>query len=194
MISQGKRIKELKKLAKFQNDDDGFDVDSKERAIIDVGAENYDDIYSPYCYKGGDTVSRGIEDYLEKKADTIPLDYDLKIKFHVKDADPEKRKDIANALRTNYENDIRAINKRMSRNNVFSLYLLLLGLVFFLVYVFTIDIVPFWIGLLLELMFWVLIWEALYIFFLDRHELQLEKLKKYRLLTAKIVIVEFEPY
>ncbi len=30
-------------------DGDGFVCDDQGRAIINVGAENYDDIFSPYC-------------------------------------------------------------------------------------------------------------------------------------------------
>ncbi len=56
-MPKASRIKSLKNKLKEIEDGDGFVCDDQGRAIINVGAENYDDIFSPYCYKGGDTLS-----------------------------------------------------------------------------------------------------------------------------------------
>ena len=43
----GKRIKELKSELKYKRHNNDFVIIDDERAIINVGAENYDDICSP---------------------------------------------------------------------------------------------------------------------------------------------------
>ena len=100
------RVKNLKDKLKEIEDSDGFVCDEQGRAIINVGAENYDDIFSPYCFKGGDTLSSSLVEYLNQKASVIPLEYDLTIKFHIKGANDEKRKEIQSALKENYESTI----------------------------------------------------------------------------------------
>lgn len=83
-------------------DGDGFVCDDQGRAIINVGAENYDDIFSPYCYKGGDTLSSSLVEYLNQKSNVIPLEYDLTIKFHVKDANVAKPPQTSKWLSLNH--------------------------------------------------------------------------------------------
>src|SRR5574344_1156952 len=129
------RIQKLKKRLKFRTGKDGFNCDDEDRAIINVGAEYYDDIFSPYCYKGGDTLSQNLVDYLLEKAEAIPLDYDLVVRFHVKNASEEKRQEIKEAMRENFENDIHGIEKRLSRTLFFSLWFVIIGIVFFIAYV-----------------------------------------------------------
>ena len=46
-MPKASRIKSLKNKLKEIEDGDGFVCDEQGRAIINVGAENYDDIFSP---------------------------------------------------------------------------------------------------------------------------------------------------
>lgn len=188
------RYRQLKKGMKFKTGKDGFSVDEEDRAIINVGAENYDDIFSSYCYKGGDSLAPDLVNYLEEKAEGIPLDYDLIIRFHVKGASEAKREEVKEAVRINFENDIHAIKRQMQRNNWFALMSFLIGMSLFITFIFVNSLVPKIVSGILELFSWVLTWEALDAFFLDRRSLQLERLKKYRLRAAKIEIIEFENY
>ena len=122
MNSYYKRIKRYKKELHLDDNPQGFLCDDEDRAIINVGAENYDDVFSPYCFKGGDTLPLELVSYLNQKANTIPLDYDLVIRFHVKQASEEKRREIKAAVRENYKNDIRSIDRKMNRTFVFTLW------------------------------------------------------------------------
>ena len=82
----------------------------------------------------------------------------------------------------------------MQRNNWFALMSFLIGMSLFITFIFVNSLVPKIVSGILELFSWVLTWEALDAFFLDRRSLQLERLKKYRLRAAKIEIIEFENY
>ena len=188
------RIRYFKKLLKNKIDDDGFTCDNKERAIINVGAENYDDIFSAFCYKGGDTLSRSLVEYLDQKASAVPLDYDLTIRFHVKNATEEKRREIKNALRENYQSDIHGIERRMNRTTIFSMWFVLVGIIFTILYLCLGDLVPVAVSYIIDILAWVFLWEGIDAFFLDRRTLMIDNIKAYRLCAANIEIVEFEPY
>lgn len=188
------RIKRLKKQLTYKKNNDDFVCDENDRAIINVGAENYDDIFSAYCYKGGDTLASNLVEYLNQKANAVPLDYDLTIRFHVKNASEEKRLDIQSAVKENYVNDIRGLEKRMYRTTIFSMWFILIGIMFMIAYLFTLELVPVAVSYVSDIFAWLFLWEGMDAFFLDRRILKLDNLKAYRLATAKIEIVEFEVY
>lgn len=188
------RIKELKAELKYKKRNNDFVIIDDERAIINVGAENYDDIFSPYCYKGGDTLSSTLVDYLQQKSNAVSYEYDLTLRFHVKNATEEKRQEIENAIKENYVNEARGIEERMHRTTIFSLLFLVLGLVFTALYLVLLHFVSTEFTYLIDLFAWILLWEGTDAFFLDRRVLKLNLVKAYRLATAKIEIVEFEMY
>ena len=193
-MNLNKRIKDLSAQLKNKEDNDGFQVDSEDRGIINVGAENYDDIFSPFCFKGGDTLSLELVEYLWEKQAVIPLDYDLTVRFNVKDANESKRKEIQMAVKENYENDIRGTEQKLHRLTVLSVWFILLGVVFMTGYLLTINLVPLAITFVLDLLSWVFVWEGVRALFLDMRNLRLDKLKALRLGAAKIEVQEFEPY
>ncbi len=188
------RIKKLKNKLKEIEDGDGFVCDENGKAIINVGAENYDDIFSPYCYKGGDMLSSSLVEYLNQKSNVIPLEYDLTIKFHVKDATEEKRKEIQSALKENYQSSIYGVDLRMRRTAIFSLCFILIGLLFTTLYIITNNVWHIAITYIVDLLAWVFLWEGIDAFFLDRRMMKIDKIKALRLATANVEIVEFEPY
>ena len=188
------RINELKSELKYKKRNNDFVIIDDERAIINVGAENYDDIFSPYCYKGGDTLSSTLVDYLQQKSNAVSYEYDLTMRFHVKNATEEKRQEIENAIKENYVNEARGIEERMHRTTIFSLLFLVLGLVFTALYLVLLHFVSTEFTYLIDLFAWIFLWEGTDAFFLDRRVLKLNLVKAYRLATAKIEIVEFEMY
>lgn len=188
------RIKDLSGQLKNIEDSDGFVCDDEGRGIINVGAENYDDIFSPYCFKGGDTLSLELVEYLWDKQGAIPLDYDLTIRFNVKKADENKRKEIQMAVKQNYENDIHATDQKLHRLTLLSIWFLLLGVLLATAYLIGVSYLPLAVNFILELLAWVFIWEGVRALFLDTRTLKLDKLKALRLAAAKIEVKEFEPY
>lgn len=188
------RINELKSELKYKKRNNDFVIIDDERAIINVGAENYDDIFSPYCYKGGDTLSSTLVDYLQQKSNAVSYEYDLTMRFHVKNATEEKRQEIENAIKENYVNEARGIEERMHRTTIFSLLFLVLGLIFATLYLVLLHFVSTEFTYLIDLFAWIFLWEGTDAFFLDRRVLKLNLVKAYRLATAKIEIVEFEMY
>ena len=189
-----KKIKRLKQDLNTLDDGEGFVCDEEDRAIINVGAENYDDIFSPYCYKGADTLSETLVDYLEQKSDAVPLDYDLVIRFHVKNATEVKRKEIQAAVKENYRSDVHAIERRMRATTWLSLAFLMIGAIITTLNLIFKNNMPSGVGYLTDILAWLFLWEGIDAFFLDRGILLVDRYKALRLGTAKIEIVEFEPY
>ena len=189
-----KRLKHLSTELKNIEDRDGFVCDDAGRAIINVGAENYDDIFSPYCFKGGDTLSLELVEYLWDKQGAVPLDYDLTINFNVKNADESKRKEIQQAVKENYENDVHTVDQKLHRLYVLASWFLALGAIFMTSYLVLMNFLPIAITYIIDLLAWVFIWEGVRALFLDTRNLKMDKLKSLRLAASKITVKEFEPY
>ena len=189
-----KRMKDLSTQLKNIEDSDGFVCDEDGRALINVGAENYDDIFSPYCFKGGDTLSLELVEYLWDKQGAVPLDYDLTINFNVKDASDSKRKEIQQAVKENYENDVHALDQKLHRLYVLSGWFLILGAIFMTAYLVLSKFLPVAATYIIDLLAWVFIWEGVRALFLDTRNLKLDKLKSLRIAASKIKVSEFEPY
>ena len=190
-----KRIKDLTTELNNIEDSDGFTCDKDGKAIINVGAENYDDIFSPYCFKGGDTLSLELVEYLWEKQAVIPLQYDLTLRFNVKNADEAKRKEIQMAVKENYENDIHGTDQRLHRLTVLSVWFILLGLIFSAGYLLAFRFISsYTVIFILEVLSWIFVWEGVRALAWDRRTLRMDKLKELRLAAANIEIKEFEPY
>jgi len=191
MFENYKKSRSLRKQTKLF-EDEKFNVDEDGRGIIEIGSEDYSDIFSFYSLNNYNVLDSEFNAFLETKADAIPMKYDLTLNFHVKEPDEAKEQEIKFALKENYEREIHAINRKMRRNNVFSLYMLLMGFLFFAIYVAIVQLnLYFAIKVVFEIATWVFFWEAVDSFFLERRHLKIERLKKYRLLKSKIVLNEF---
>jgi len=189
------RIRDLSAQFKNIEESDGFVCDEEGRGIINVGAENFDDIFSPYCFKGGDTLSLEMVEYLWEKQAAIPLDYDLTLRFNVKNASEARRKEIQTAVKENYENDIHGTDQKLHRLKVLSTWFILLGVIFIAGYLVSVAFnAPLAISFVLDLISWIFTWEGIRAFYLDTRSLKLDKLKALRLGAAKIEVKEFEPY
>lgn len=188
------RIKNLSAQLKNIEENDGFTCDEEGRGIINVGAENFDDIFSPYCFKGGDTLSLELVDYLWEKQEVVPLDYDLTVRFNVKNADEKKRKEIQMAVRENFENDVHAAEQKLHRLAVMSTWFIIIGIIITSIYLVATSFVPVAVTYILDILAWVFIWEGVRAYFLDRRSLKLDKIRSLRLAAAKIEVKEFEPY
>lgn len=191
MFENYKKSRSLRKQTKLF-EDEKFDIDEEGRGIIEIGAGDYSDIFSYYSLNNYNVLDSEFNAFLETKADAIPMKHELTLNFHVKEPDEAKEQEIKFALKENYEREIHAINRKMHRNNIFSLYMLLMGFLFFVVYITIVHFnLYFAIKVIFEIATWVFFWEAVDSFFLERRHLKIERLKKYRLLKSKIVLSEF---
>lgn len=188
-----RKIKQLRKLNNSKlSDDEFYETDSNGRGIIDVGAENYDDIFSYYDLNGENVLDNEFSEFLDKKASAIPQNLELALHFHVKDANEEKCEEIDKAIKNNYKRELKSLNRKLHKNTMFSLYLLMMGLLSFAIYVVmaTFDL-HFAIVYIFDLIAYVFLWEVVDNHFLARRELQERRLQLYRFIRADIEVFEY---
>ena len=192
MFENLKRVRALKKETKLVKNEK-FKLDESGRGIIEIGAENYGDIFSYYNLDGAEVLDSEFNNFLEAKADSIPLKYDLVLNFHIKNPDAYKEQEIKFAVKENYEREIHAINRKIHNNTMFSFYMLLSGILLFATYILLLYFkAPDIITIIFEIATWVFLWETVDSFFLERRHLKHERLKKYRLMKSKIILSEFK--
>ena len=189
-----RRFKQIRKLKNSKlADDEFYDTDENDRGIIDVGAENYDDIFSYYDLNGENVLDGEFGEFLDKKANAIPQKVELALHFHVKNANDEKRDEIDRAIKNNYKREVRAINRKLQHNTLNTIYLLTLGLFAFGIYIlFSYLNVNFIITYLCDLVAYVFLWEVVDNHFLVRRQLQDRRLQMYRFVRADIEVYEYE--
>lgn len=187
-------FRQLRKISKSKlSNDEWYDQDSNGRGIIDVGAENYDDVFSYYDLEGENVLDNEFDEFLSAKADAIPLKQELALHFHVKNATETKREEIDRAIKNNYKRELRALNRKLHRNAMFSLYMVIMFAISVAIYFpLVIFDVHFLAQLLFEIVAWVFMWEAVDQWFLHRREIKHEMLKKYRFIRADISVMEYK--
>lgn len=188
-------LKQLRKINKSKlAEDEWYDTDSNGRGVIDVGAENYDDIFSYYDLEGENVLDREFDEFLAAKADAIPLKQELAIHFHVKNATETKREEIDRTLKNHYKREVRALNRKLQRNLKFTIYMLFMFVLFFGIYIpLEIFNVNFVLTYIVDIIAWVFMWEAVDQWFLHRREIKHEMLKKFRFIRADIEVYEYKP-
>ena len=189
-----RKIKQLRKLNNSKlSDDEFYETDSNGRGIIDVGAENYDDIFSYYDLNGENVLDNEFSEFLDKKAGAIPQNVELALHFHVKDASEEKCEEIDNAIKNNYKRELKSLNRKLHKNSMSSLYLLFMGLLSFAIYVVMAMLdLHFAIVYVFDLIAYVFLWEVVDNHFLARRELQERRLQLYRFIRADIEVFEYK--
>lgn len=190
-----RKIRQLRRLERSRlTDDEFYDEDENGRGIIDVGAENYDDIFSYYDLEGENVLDKEFDDFLDAKADAIPLKQELALHFHVAGATETKREEIERAIKNNYKRELRALNRKLHKNTMFTLYMLSMALLALAIYIpLEIFNIPFPIPYIFDIIAWVFVWEATDSYFLKRRNIQFKRLKKYRFVRADIRVYEYKP-
>lgn len=189
-----KRIKQLNKLKKSSlSEDEYYKQDGSGRGIIDVGAENYDDILSYYDLEGENVLDREFDEFLRAKAEAIPIKKELSLHFHVRDANKDKKEEIDKVIKNHYKRELKALNRDLKQNLKFTLYMLFMGLVAFGIYaVLYLNNINFMAVYIFDLIGYVFLWEVVDNHFLERKKLNDERIKIYRFIRADIHIYEYK--
>ena len=192
-------FRRLRKLNSLYNSKLGYEekyfVDEQDRGIIDVGAEHYDDLFSYYDMDGKSILDQEFISFIEMKADSIPINKELSLCFHVPEANEDKRLEIEKTLKDTYIKQTHIITRKIKEYTKFSLAMLLIGLIFIPIVLLTNSMPDSLImqvgGIISEICAWIFIWEAIDSYFLSRRDLQDELLMKYRFVQAKVTIKEY---
>ena len=188
-------LKQLKKINNSKlSDDEWYETDTNGRGVIDVGAENYEDIFSYYDLEGENVLDKEFDEFLESKADAIPLKQEIAIHFHVKNANDSKCEEMDRAIKNHYKRELRALNRKLHKTNLFTLYMFFMGLVCTALHVVTTEVLNLYhvIPYLIDIAAWVFLWETIDQFFLHRRKIKRKMLKKFRFIRADISLYEYK--
>lgn len=190
-------FKAFRQMRKIKNsklsEDEWYGIDANGRGIIDVGAENYDDVFSYYDLEGENVLDGEFDEFLKAKADAIPLKTELALHFHVKNASEAKRDEIDRTIKNHYKRELRATNRMLRRSNIFTLYMFIMFTLFLGVLIAFETLGVHEIArYIVDIATWVFLWETVDQWFIHRREIKHEMLKKYRFIRASIDVFEYK--
>lgn len=177
-----KNIKRLKALERE------FEKELKERGDepnneIKIHCDDLSEAISPFC---GDTpiINGELGDYLENKAQQLPLDADIHISI---DGNADKAT-IERGIRNYYNNKLSDSRREFKKNSQLASLFTLLAVVILtaavLIGVFLPQNVV--LGEIVDIAGWVFMWEAVDIFFIQRGSLRIDRIRYLNFARAKI--------
>ena len=166
-----------------------FIVDSDGDALINVKAANREQIFSTYNYEKNHKLNKELDEFIYDKARFVPPNKEIRIKVYTEEN--ANKEEIEEAIINNYKKDALEIKTDMKINLFFSVAMLLVGIAFFalllLMHTFFYND---YLSIVLEIIVWVFIWEAVDSFFLRRHRLKRKQRILLNLCMAKIEVVD----
>lgn len=178
-----KDIKYLKKLYKINNKSDEF--------IIDLVINEYKQIFNPYDNRpyNKKKLNNEVKDFLEQGFRDIPNLFKIEIRITVLEnkRNKEMEEKIENAIRNTYNFDskylLRKVNSMRTKVVTYGFIAILLLAVGYVVEENSINRV---LIESVDIGGWVFLWEAIHIFFIDRHLLLYELNSKMRTADSEI--------
>lgn len=181
------KVKELKKNIAIAED---IEETANGNAIVDIAVADLDDFYSPYSPKGYKLLNPEMVEYIDEYAKGIPISQELTLRISAENQSVEAKERIEKTIRRTYAEKIANINEDLQRNLLSSIIFMIIGLIFLVGVIITSafkfsDV----IYEVLDIISWVFIWEAVDVFFMERHKKRVEKIKYSKLAVAEIIFV-----
>lgn len=183
--------KKLRKLEKQLKNDDGLMLDSNDNAVISINAPKQEQIFSEYDYDNGEDLNQELSDFVINKAKFVPTNKEIKLKLYTeKIAD---KGNIENAIKNNFKKKYIETQNEIKKNTLFAFAMFIVGLfslaILLLMHRFFYNV---YTEVILEIVTWVFIWEAVDAFFLKRLSLKREATIYLKLYSAEIKVIKLE--
>jgi hypothetical protein len=178
-----KRFKDVR--AKIKKD--VFDIDEKGKPLVKINITDADSLLSVYNDDGLEIISGETAKFIENMTKPIPAKQEIHLQISCEKYTPDKEKKYKSAITNYYINEFAHRDMKLKRNTILSSVLLLSSIVAFMLFYFLSAITtPRIILDLLEIFAWVLAWEAVDQFFLQRYLIKFDQLKALQIIYAKI--------
>ena len=185
--------KKFRKVEKELNQDKTYVVGSDGDAIINVKADEKEQVFSSYNFESNEKLNDELSDFIYDKAKDVPVNKDIKIKIFTDFKADEK--EVQDAIKNNYKKEYINLKSEMKRNYIFSAVMFVLGIVtltlLLLMHSWFYNV---YLEIILEIATWVFIWEAVDSFFLQRAQLKRKCLTMLKLYSAEINIVNLKTF
>lgn len=171
--------------------DKDFVEGSEGDAIINIKVDNDSQIFSRYNYESNEKLNPELSEFIYDKARFVPASKNIRLKIYSKENVDEK--DVETAIKNNYKKDYIAVRNEIKRNLIFSISMLIAGIIFFaFLLVMHKYFYNAYLGIIVEIITWVFIWEAVDAFFLQRLRLKHKRNVLLNLYTSQIDVIFIE--
>lgn len=185
--------KKLRKADKEILKDKEYIEGSDDRAIISIKAEEDEQIFSTYNYDSNEKLNAELDEFIWDKARFVPMAKDIKIKLYTNTKTDEQ--EVVDAIKNNYKKEYIETKSELKRNAIFSLIMLMLGIVFMsfllLMHVYFYNV---YLEIIVEIATWVFIWESVDSFFLQRAALKRKRITLLKLYAAEMEIIKLKNF
>jgi len=161
--------------------------DEEGASIVDIRVDEDDDFLSPYGR--GDTlvISEEMAGYLKNTTEGISVKNNLHLKIKCRDINENNKEKFQKSIKTYYTNRFYEVERKLKLNAFAVLVTFVLALVFLGIWVLIENMhSPAVVTLIIEIVAWVFMWEAVDLFIFERTVLRHQKNKILQLLNAKI--------
>lgn len=183
--------KKLRKLEKQLKNDDGLMLDSEDNAVISINAPKQEQIFSEYDYDSGEDLNQELSDFVTNKAKFVPINKEIRLRLYTEKI--TEKINVESAIKNNFKKKYIETQNEIKKNTLFALAMFIVGLfslaVLLLMHSFFYNV---YTEVILEIVTWVFIWEAVDAFFLKRLSLKKEATTYLKLYSAEIEVIKLE--
>ena len=181
--------KKLNKVKKQISQKDEIVFDGNDNALITIKAMEEQQIFSTYDYDCNEKLNEELASYIWDKAKFVPAKNDIRIKMYVDDKVNES--EVQNAVYNKFKKEYIESKMQKKRNFLFSMVMFFVGLLALAVLFLSYSFFPnAYVDVILEIVVWVFLWEAVDAFFLERSQINHKQLVLLKLCSADVQIVK----
>lgn len=181
--------KNLRKLDKELTKGTHFYSESDEMITINVKAETHDQIFSEYNYENKTTLNPNLCEYLWDNIKLAPPSKDVTIRIY--DKANLNLPEVQSAIKTHYRREYADAKDDLKKINLFTIIAMIVGVLFLVSLVLIHNYVNnYYLDIILEIVSWVFIWEAVDRFFLERPKIRKKCIQIQKIYAAKVVLVK----
>lgn len=167
-----------------------FMIDGEGNSVVNVSVEEDDDFLSPYGDSENLVISEEMAGYLKNATNGIPVKDDLHFKIKCSDVNKHNENKFRKAIHNYYTNQFVEVERKLKSNAFSVLATFILALIFLAVWAVLdhfkmVEVVT----LIIEIVAWVFMWEAVDLLFFQRAQLRHKKHRILQLISAKVSFV-----
>lgn len=165
-------------------------LDEHNRYVIDLTINDDASFLSPFSGENK-VISSEVASYLDNAIKFVPAKLDISLHIKALNINEEEKIIYMQAIKNYYRNIMTQLNNELIFNLIVSLSMFFIGVIVIAIMIILSSrgLNEIW-DVVLEIIGWVFIWEAVDKFFFERRKLKLEILKAKQFINAKIIFIK----
>ena len=166
-----------------ENKNKQYNYDKNGNIIVNFSIRDGVDFLSPYSLNGLPTISKDIGDFIESSTKTFPPKQKLTLRFHGMNINNREKETYKKAIKDYYQDKYLHMQQKIKKNNLITLLLLIIGT---LVVAFALAINQEIWSEIVDILAWVLLWEAMDTFLFRNIEYRHDKARYLKFTTMHV--------